>query len=113
MMLQLLMSFKDNLREEISFQGLQIKEIALRTGISNSTFLSYVDARGSIPNAEIAVKIAQALGVSVEYLVTGKESPKEPVLTTETKKIVSLLSSLEPKEKEAFLTLLEAIAKKH
>ena len=44
------------------------------TGISNSTFLSYIDARAVLPNVETAVKIAKALDVSVEYLVTGEDS---------------------------------------
>ena len=33
---------------------------------------------GSIPSAETAVKIAQVLGVSVEYLVNGTENTKSP-----------------------------------
>ena len=63
------MAFKDRLREEIEYQGLLVKEISAKTGISNSTFLSYIDARGVLPNVETGVKIAKALGVSVEYLV--------------------------------------------
>ena len=67
------MSFKDRLRQEIEYKGLLVKELSAEVGISNSTFLSYIDARGVLPNVETAVKIASALGVSVEYLVTGKE----------------------------------------
>lgn len=68
------MSFKERLREEIEYKGLQIKEVSALAGVNNNTFLSYVDARGSLPNVEIGVKIAKALGVSVEYLVTGENS---------------------------------------
>ena len=67
------MSFKDRLRQEIEYKGLLVKELSAEVGISNSTFLSYIDARGVLPNVETAVKIASALGVSVEYLVTGKD----------------------------------------
>ena len=67
------MGFKDRLRQEIEYKGLLVKELSAEVGISNSTFLSYIDARGVLPNVETAVKIASALGVSVEYLVTGKE----------------------------------------
>lgn len=67
------MTFKDRLREEIEYKGLLVKEISSALGISNSTFLSYIDARGSLPNVETAVKIAKFLGVSVEYLVTGED----------------------------------------
>ena len=34
---------------------------------------------GSTPSAETAVKIAKVLEVSVEYLVTGQETPKKSV----------------------------------
>ena len=76
------MDFKDRLREEIEFKGLLGKEIAAQVGISYSTFLSYIDQRGGLPNVETAVKIAGVLGVSVEYLVTGNktslpDSPEE------------------------------------
>lgn len=66
------MGFRENVRDEISYKGLQIKEVAARVGISYGSFLSYVDARAVLPNVEIAVRIAQVLGVSTEYLVTGK-----------------------------------------
>ena len=68
------MDFKDRLREEIEFKGLLGKEIAAQVGISYSTFLSYIDQRGVLPNVETAVKIAGVLGVSVEYLVTGNKT---------------------------------------
>lgn len=79
------MDFKDRLREEIEFNGLLGKEIAAKVGISYSTFLSYIDARSVLPNVETAVKIANVLGVSVEYLVTGsddsnKSSHEEEIL---------------------------------
>ena len=73
------MAFKDRLREEIEFRGLLIKEVSAAAGISNNTFLSYIDARGTLPNVETAVKIAKVLGVSVEYLVTGeKDVARDP-----------------------------------
>ena len=65
------MGFKERLRDEIEYRGLLVKEVSAAIGISNSTFLSYIDARGVLPNVETAVKIAKYLGVSVEYLVDG------------------------------------------
>ncbi len=72
------MDFKDRLRDEMEFQGLQGKEVAARVGISYNTFLSYVGVRAVLPNVETAVKIAEVLGVSVEYLVNGTKSDKLP-----------------------------------
>ena len=66
--------FKQMLRDEMDFQDIKVKELSLRTGISQRTLESYLGARSSIPPADVAVKIAKALNVSVEYLVTGKKT---------------------------------------
>jgi transcriptional regulator with XRE-family HTH domain len=73
------MTFKDRLRNIIEYKGLLMKQVALSAGIKQSTFLSYVDARGRIPPADVAVKIAKVLNVSVEYLIEGADTE-----TTET-----------------------------
>ena len=66
--------FKQTLRDEMDYKDIRVKELALQTGISQRTLESYLSARGSIPPADVAVKIAKALNVSVEYLVTGKKT---------------------------------------
>lgn len=63
--------FREMLRSELDFQDIKVKELAERTGISQRTLEGYLGARGSIPPADVAVKIARVLHVSVEYLVTG------------------------------------------
>lgn len=95
------MSFRERLREEIDFKGMLMKEVAMAAGISKSTFLSYIDARGVLPNVETAVKIAETLGVSVEYLVTGREIDRPPRLN-EIQNIIDDLLALD-KEKVAML----------
>lgn len=91
-------SFRENLRSELDFQGLTVKELSAKTGIIKGTLDNYLGVRASIPPADIAVKIAQALNVSVEYLVTGKnEKPKSPTFTQinpETKSILTDLDSI-------------------
>jgi transcriptional regulator with XRE-family HTH domain len=69
------MGFRENLKSELAYQGLLVKELAALSGISRHTLDNYLNVRGHIPSADIAVKIAQVLGVSVEYLVTGEEAP--------------------------------------
>ena len=68
------MSFKDNLRAEMEFHDIKQKELSEKTGISINTIRNYIKGHNAIPSAELAVKIANVLGVSVEYLVTGKKS---------------------------------------
>lgn len=92
------MNFKDRLREEMEFKGMLAKEIAAAVGISGSTFLSYIDARGVLPNVETAVKIAKVLGVSVEYLVTGEDSTPNSERYKEVRAIVSDLLKMNDSE---------------
>ena len=68
------MAFKENLRSELSYKNLLVKELAALTGVSKKTLDNYLNSREYIPSADIAVKIARALDVSVEYLVTGDET---------------------------------------
>ena len=67
------MGFKENLKEQLNFSGMYVKELAALSGIKKQTIDSYLNSHGCIPAADAAVAIAQVLGVSVEYLVTGKE----------------------------------------
>ncbi len=65
-------TFKENLRDELNFQGMTVKELAAKTGLVKGSLDNYLGVRASIPPADVAVKIAKALNVSVEYLVTGE-----------------------------------------
>ena len=71
------MGFKENLKSELAFQNLTVKELSSLSGISKHTLDNYLNVRGYMPSADVAVNIARALGVSVEYLVTGKENPPD------------------------------------
>jgi transcriptional regulator with XRE-family HTH domain len=69
-----LMGFKENLKAELAYKDILVKELAASTGVSRHTLDNYLSTRGQIPSADIAVKIARVLGVSVEYLISGCES---------------------------------------
>jgi transcriptional regulator with XRE-family HTH domain len=66
--------FSQRLRSEIEYIGLNQKEFAAKAGIQKRALDAYLRKQQSMPPADTAVKIASALGVSVEYLVTGKEN---------------------------------------
>jgi len=83
------MGFKENLKSELVYKDMLVKELALKAGISRHTLDNYLNVREHLPTIDVAVKIAQALDVSVEYLVTGKESPQTSVpMNHETIKLV-------------------------
>jgi len=99
------MSFRDNLREAIDFSGLEQKELAYKANISLRNIENYLRANAAIPSADKAVQIAQVLGVTVEYLVTGIDTPAKSSarsvhgMDNETKQLVELLKKL-PKVKQ-------------
>lgn len=72
------MRFNENLRSELIYNDIKVKELSYMINVPYSTVLSYIDKRSIIPNAEVAVRIAKVLNVSVEYLVTGKKDPLNP-----------------------------------
>lgn len=100
------MSFKENLKTELEFRGILVKELAAKSGISRRTLDNYLRNNESQPTAENAVNIAKALDVSVEYLVTGTNSSIQNSgdLTSEEihlyKKYASLIKILETATEE-------------
>jgi transcriptional regulator with XRE-family HTH domain len=65
--------FSRRLRSEIEYIGFNHKEFAAKAGIKKRALDAYLGLQQSMPPADIAVKMASVLGLSVEYLVTGKE----------------------------------------
>lgn len=88
------MGFREILREELDFQGLTVKELAAKSNIVKGTIDCYLNQRATLPNVEIAYKIAQALGVTVEYLVTGKDSKASDTLPEKYKPLKQTLDDL-------------------
>jgi transcriptional regulator with XRE-family HTH domain len=67
------MGFRENLKSELAYSGMLVKELAAKSGVKKYCIDNYLNSRGQMPAADVAVKLAKVLGVSVEYLVTGCE----------------------------------------
>lgn len=65
-------SFAQRLRSEIEYAGLLQKEVAFRAGIKKRALDMYLGVQASMPPADVAVRLARVLNVTVEYLVTGE-----------------------------------------
>ncbi|MEE3314147.1 MAG: helix-turn-helix transcriptional regulator [Treponema sp.] len=103
------MGFSENLRAELDFQGIQIKELAQKTGISKNTLDKYLSGPKVQPGVENAVKIAHVLNVSVEYLVTGKtDIPSR--LSSEYDQVLRKYQKLTPFNRKTVFDLLESIS---
>jgi transcriptional regulator with XRE-family HTH domain len=101
--------FKTNLRAELDYQGLTVKELSAKTGIPKGTLDCYLGVRASMPPADIATKIAIALDVTVEFLVTGKEIKKQGILDHNIRSIIQILVDLKEKDIETILGLARVL----
>jgi transcriptional regulator with XRE-family HTH domain len=105
------MGFKGNLKAQLQYSGMFVKELAARSGIKKKTIDSYLGRRGYIPSAEAAVRIAQTLGVSVEYLVTGKRAGQDRPLSSlpqDIQDIVRALEGLNKRDRQVVFALVNS-----
>ncbi|MCL2763824.1 MAG: helix-turn-helix domain-containing protein [Treponema sp.] len=102
-------NFRENLRKEIDYQGILVKELSAKTGIPVATLDCYLGTRATVPSVEAAYKIARALQVSVEYLITGEDLNNKKTYTKTGKEIselVKLIENLNPAQCRAILNLV-------
>jgi len=108
----LIMGFKENLKEQLKFTGMHVKELAALSGVKKQTIDSYLNKNSCKPSANAAVAIAQALGVSVEYLVTGKEIKQKTVqYPAEARIVAELTAQMEDKNRRMAVTVIKSIKK--
>ena len=104
--------FKERLLDELNYQGISKTDFAAQVGISLNTINMYL-YRGSIPAADVAVKMAQVLNTTTEYLVMGTDDNK-PILKQNTKsdwqkkEINIILDRLPQNQLEHFLEIARA-----
>ncbi|MCL2042519.1 MAG: helix-turn-helix domain-containing protein [Treponema sp.] len=100
------MGFRENLKQELSFNGMQVKELAVAAGVHKRALDTYLlTENASMPPADTAVRIAQALGVSVEYLITGENI----VLPQDIRQIIRNLTRLSKKNRHITAVLTKAL----
>ena len=105
------MGFKENLKAELAYKDILVKELAELSGVSRRTIDNYLRENGSIPSADAAVRLAKALGVTVEYLITGneqKEINKLP-LSPDPRIILKNLELLNRRDRKIVLTLINSL----
>ncbi|MDR3284517.1 MAG: helix-turn-helix domain-containing protein [Treponema sp.] len=106
------MSFGEYLKGELDYSGMLVKELSAITGIPKKTLDNYLlTNNNNMPAADKAVAIAQALGVSVEYLVTGKKSCTEKAVQNYVSPEVRIIADIvEPLGREERKIVAEAVA---
>mgnify|MGYP002626634725 CR=1 FL=1 len=107
------MGFSENLRNELDYQGLQVKELSARTGISVNTLNKYRPGSSVVPTIDNALKIAQVLNVSLDYLATGSDARAEKLEDVELVNVLRLMRSFSKSDREIVLSVIKALAEKY
>ena len=105
------MGFKENLKSELAYKNILVKELATISGINKRTIDNYLREEGSIPSADAAVRIAGALGVTVEYLITGNEQQERnyPPLSQEPRVVLKNLETLNKRDRKIVFNLIKSL----
>jgi transcriptional regulator with XRE-family HTH domain len=108
-------NFRENLRNELDFQDIKVKELSDRCGIPKATLECYLRTQSTEPSVENAIKIAHELKVPVEYLVNGEEAAykfKKTNFSREAQDIVRWVGSLNQEQCKAVLKLIQSFKNK-
>jgi len=96
------MNFYSRMIARLSDKGVTQADMCRELSMSKSVCTHYRD--GSIPSADVAVRIADYLGCTVEYLMTGKELDLDP----ESLSLLNRIKALNPDLKTILLHNLES-----
>jgi len=103
------MGFRENLKLELTYSGMLKKELAAISGVHKRAIDTYLRTRCSMPPADVAVKIAKALGVTVEYLVTGED----PSIPKDVSKLTRTIFNLNERDRMLLSALVNAMTHKN
>ena len=104
------MGFRENLKSELAYSGMLVKELAAKSGVSKHSIDNYLNVRSRIPSIEAGVKIAQALGVSAEYLVTGgnnKQAGREEKKNRDVRIIAQFAEQLDDEKRQFVIDFIK------
>ena len=104
------MGFRENLKDEMEYQGITTKELAEKSGVGKRTIDHYLMTNPQELGVYNAQKIAKALNVSVEYLVTGTEYNGNLPLTGKWLDFLNDFERLPQDERQLLASLVKKIA---
>ena len=103
------------MREELDYQGLTVKELAAKSDVAKGAIDSYLGKQASIPPADTAARIANALGVTVEYLVNGQCGSRDlatPFFSSPKKRsLLRIFDELPPEDQKLALDFVKLLRK--
>ena len=107
------MKFAETLRDELEYQGMQVKELSQKTGISVNTLNKYRPGSTVSPTLENAQKIAEILNVSIDYLATGKVDGEINSENSDMQKLIKDLKALSKSDFETVKAVIKSLREKY
>ena len=108
-------NFRKVLREELDYQGLTVKELAAKAAVAKGAIDSYLGKQASMPPADTAARLAGALGVTVEYLLSGQDGNREstkPFFSSPKKRsLLRIFDELLPEDQKLVLDFVKLLKK--
>ncbi len=101
------MGFREFLKDEMEYQGLTARALSEKSGVSKRTIDNYLKKNPQEPSVSNAYKIAKALNVSIEYLLTGEEYTGTIPLTGQLLEYVAEFEALTQEQKQIVLMLVK------
>jgi transcriptional regulator with XRE-family HTH domain len=98
--------FYKRMKDRADSLGKLMKEVAIAGGIKQPSLSEWKETN-AIPHADVAIKIADFLGVSVNWLITGKES--KPALSQDRQKLLAVYDALPDSAKPEALLVLQVL----
>jgi transcriptional regulator with XRE-family HTH domain len=104
------MGFRENLKSELVYSGMLIKELAEKSGVNKHTINKYLREECCSPSADSALRIAGVFGISVEYLMTGHDVQHSKVLVNPDIRFASeILSELNDEDRKLAIALIQVL----
>lgn len=108
------MCISNRLKQILEVKGMSIKEFSELTGISYRSAMNYLN-EGRDPNVEGLVKIHEALGISITWLLTGKgamfqSTTKENDMSNQEEKLIAYYRAMPENIKEAFAIVFKEVS---
>lgn len=99
----LMTKYAENLASLLEQKGIKKADLSRELGLPDQTVRNWF-GRESLPGVDVALKVAKFLGVSVEYLLTGKDASFQ----SEPSEIDRRYSALTPSQKKAVETVIDS-----
>lgn len=101
----------DRVRDLMEQRGIKAKHLTAELGISNSSFTDWGKGKGA-PSLDAVTKFSDYFGVSIDYLVRGKEfntSVKLDFSNSKDKEFLDKLHSLPPEMRDKVMAYMDGM----